>query len=163
MLLTDSREKPMAKTVLWIDDNAEERRVGRAILDGIAGVSPKVASSSEEARALLEHGGIDSVVTDILRRRPDGSIADDDGYEFCRQFIRPHFPEMPVVFHTKNLPSSFTTDEHAQYLSKWEPTSKKAIELDARLGEPHRILSRVSATLRWSNRNGRDVDEDEYG
>ena len=42
----------MAKKVLWIDDNAEERLVGRTILNGIAGVSPEVAGSSEEARTL---------------------------------------------------------------------------------------------------------------
>jgi CheY-like chemotaxis protein len=140
----------MAKTILWIDDSAEERRTGRTILDGIAGVSPKAASSSEEARDLLEQGGIDAVVTDILRRRSDGSIADDDGYTFFRDFIRPHFPEMPVVFHTKNLPSSFAIDLHAQYLSKWEPMSKKTIELDARLGEAVALYEAYADWATWS-------------
>lgn len=140
----------MPKTILWIDDSAEERRVGRTILDGIAGVSPKVAGSSEEARGLMEQGGIDAVVTDILRRRPDGSIADDDGYRFFQDFIRPHFPEMPVVFHTKNLPSSFRIDRYAQYLSKWEPTSRKAIELDARLGDAVALYEAYADWATWS-------------
>jgi CheY-like chemotaxis protein len=140
----------MAKTILWIDDSAEERRIGQTVLEGIAGVSPRVAGSSEEARNLLEQGGIDAVVTDILRRRPDGSIAGDDGYTFFQQFIRPQFPEMPVVFHTKNLPSSFTIDRHAQYLSKWEPTARKTIELDARLGDAVALYEAYADWATWS-------------
>jgi len=42
---------------------------------------------------------------------------------------------MPVVFHTKNLPSTFQADRFSQYLSKWDPLGKKAIELEVRLHE----------------------------
>jgi CheY-like chemotaxis protein len=125
----------MIKTILWIDDSAHERAAGEALLHKIGGITPRVAASSAEAKRVIEHVQVDAVVTDILRRRPDRSVSDDDGYRFFTEYLRPRFRTMPVVFHTKNLPQTFDTDEHSQYLSKWETPAKKAIELKCRLGE----------------------------
>lgn len=99
----------MTKTVLWIDDSAEERAAAASMLAGVEGVVPEFASSSVEACRILETQGVDAIVTDILRRNPDRSVAKDDGYQFFQEYIRPTFPTMPVIFHMKNLPSSFET------------------------------------------------------
>lgn len=123
------------KTVLWIDDAAEERVAGEALLRQIDGIAPRVASSSAEAQRIIEEDLVDAVVTDIMRRKPNRSVSDDDGYRFFNDYLRPCFPIMPVLFHTKNLPHTFSTDEHSQYLSKWEPPTKKAIELEIRLAD----------------------------
>lgn len=103
----------MKKTVLWIDDSADERAAGEVLLRQIDGIDPKVATSSNEARLVMENNSIDAVITDILRRRSGRSVSDDDGYNFFVDYIRPHFPSMPVIFHTKNLPhtsSRFTKE-----------------------------------------------------
>ena len=110
----------MVKTVLWIDDSADERAVGEALLRKIGGITPLVAASTAEAKRVIQDIRPDAVVTDILHRRPDRSVSDDDGYRFFTDYLRPNFPTMPVVFHTKNLPQTFAADEYSQYLSKWE-------------------------------------------
>lgn len=136
------------KTVLWIDDSPQERAAGEALLRKVGGITPRVAASSDEAKRVIEHVRVDAVVTDILRRRPDRSVSDDDGYRFFTDYLRPEFPTMPVVFHTKNLPQTFTGDEHTQYLSKWESPAVKVTELEFRL--PYRIrLFEAYADWAW--------------
>ena len=56
---------------------------------------------------------------------------------------------MPVLFHTKNLPQTFDTDEHSQYLSKWEPPTKKAIELKCRLVEELQLYEACADLGTW--------------
>ena len=123
----------MEKTVLWIDDSPREQQEGLAILSSISGINPRTARSSEEAREILERWPVDAVVSDILRRDPNGRPSDDDGHEFFKDYIRPTFPRLPVIFHTKNARGTVKIDEHSQYLAKWEPATKKAIELEFRL------------------------------
>jgi CheY-like chemotaxis protein len=127
----------MTKAVLWIDDSSEHRTLGREMLLQIGGITPYTAASSSEAREILETTTVHAVVTDILRRRPDRSISDDDGARFFREYIRSHplFQDLPVLFHTKNLPDTFTTDGISQYPSKWDSPAKKAIELETRLND----------------------------
>ena len=137
------------KTVLWIDDSADERATGEALLRKVDGITPIVAASSDDARRVLERAPVDAVITDILRRRADRSVSDDDGYRFFAEYLRPHFPTMPVLFHTKNLPHTFSTDEHSQYLSKWEPPAKKAIELEARLAEVVQLYEAFADWMTW--------------
>ena len=139
----------MTKTVLWIDDSADERAAGKALLREIGGITPRVAASSDEAKRVIEDIPVDAVITDILRRRPDRSVSDDDGYRFFADYLRPRFPRMPVIFHTKNLPHTFNTDEHSQYLSKWEPPAKKAIELEVRLADAVRLYEAFADWATW--------------
>lgn len=139
----------MMKTVLWIDDSAEERAAGEALLRQIDGIVPRVASSSAEAKRVIEDMPVDAVITDILRRRPDRSVSDDDGYRFFAEYLRPRFPTMPVMFHTKNLPHTFATDEHSQYLSKWEPPAKKTIELEVRLADAVQLYEAFADWMTW--------------
>jgi hypothetical protein len=123
------------KTVLWIDDSRAELQQGLAMLAQIDGLSGRGAGSSEDAKEILERYPVDAIVTDILRRHPNGTPSQDDGYEFVQGFVRSHFPDMPVVFHTKNAPASFELDSRSQYLAKWELPAKKAVELEVRLAE----------------------------
>lgn len=146
------------KTVLWIDDSEEERANGEAILRSINGITPRVAASSEQARRLMEEVPVDAVVTDILRRRADRSVSDDDGYKFVVDYLRPRFPNMPVLFHTKNLPHTFALDEHSQYLSKWETAAKKAIELEVRLAEAVRLYEAFADWTTWERIEPRLVE-----
>ncbi|MBI4179157.1 restriction endonuclease [bacterium] len=148
----------MTKSVLWIDDSAEERAAGEALLRGVGGITPRLAASSDEARRVLETIRVDAVITDILRRRPDRSVAADDGYRFFREYIRRRFPTLPVLFHTKNLPSTFDTDEHSQYLSKWEPPAKKAIELEVRLTDTVRLYEAYADWATWQRIEPRLVE-----
>jgi CheY-like chemotaxis protein len=148
----------MTKTILWIDDSAEERAAGESILRQIRGITPRVAASSDEARTLMEEASVDAVVTDILRRRPDRSVSDDDGYRFFVDYLRPRFPHMPVLFHTKNLPHTFAVDEHSQYLSKWEPSAKKAIELEVRLGDAVQLYEAFADLMTWERIEPRLVE-----
>jgi CheY-like chemotaxis protein len=127
------------KTVLWIDDAADQRDVGARMLKSIGGVAAELAASSDEAKRILKSRPVDAVVTDLLRRNSDRSVSKDDGYAFFRDFIRPGFPTLPVIFHTKNLPSSFETDEHSQYLSKWDVVGMTEIELETRLADVVRL------------------------
>jgi CheY-like chemotaxis protein len=137
------------KTVLWIDDSQEERAAGKALLSQIIGITARVAASSDEARNIIEEHRVDAVVTDILRRRPDTSVSDDDGYRFFTEFLRPRFPTMPVLFHTKNFPHTFSVDEHSQYLSKWESPAKKAIELEVRLADVVQLYEAFADWMTW--------------
>ncbi len=105
------------KTVLWIDDSAEERTKGKALLHEIGGIEPLVASCSHEAKQMLSNSHVDAVVTDILHRGPDGSVSDDNGYRFFDDYTRRYFPDMLVVFHTKNSPQ-VRMDGHCKYLCK---------------------------------------------
>jgi CheY-like chemotaxis protein len=137
----------MTKTVLWIDDSAEERAAGEALLHRVGGITPVLAASSDEASKVLQERRVDAIITDILRRNPDRSVAADDGYRFFREHVRREFPTLPVLFHTKNLPSTFEVDEHSQYLSKWESPAKKAIELEVRLSD---IVQLYEAYADWA-------------
>ncbi len=123
----------MRKTVLWIDDDADEREFAGEVLAELSGIQYFVVGSSDQARQVLESESVDAVVTDILRRRADRSISTDDGYEFFRSFIRPSWSQLPVIFHTKNMPGSFEVDDRSHYLSKWEERAKKSIELETLL------------------------------
>jgi len=127
----------LKKTVLWIDDVAEQREFGHQVLKRLPGVRPFVVASSAEARAVLETEHVDAVVTDILRRHE--SRPDVDGYQFFLSDIRPGWPSMPVVFHTKNLPDTFQTDDASYYLSKWEEPAKKTVELEMLLHDRVRL------------------------
>ena len=108
------------KAILWIDDSLAEHEAGRRMLAPVAGAECAFAVSSTEAESILTSRRIDCVVTDILRRNPDRSVSADDGYRFFQRFLRPRWPTLPVIFHTKNLPSTFQIDGHSQYLSKWD-------------------------------------------
>jgi CheY-like chemotaxis protein len=125
----------MQKSVLWIDDNSDVLAEGAAILRQVGGITPILASSSQDAKNVLATTQVDAIVTDILRRNPDRSIALDDGYRFFREHVRPTFPALPVIFHTKNLPSTFQIDDRSEYLSKWDSPAKKLNELEARLAD----------------------------
>jgi CheY-like chemotaxis protein len=137
------------KNVLWIDDSEVEREAGLHLLNAISGVRGRSAASSSEARQILDSTHVDAVVTDILRRGPNGSVSEDDGYRFFREYLRPQFPTLPVIFHTKNLPTSFSVDEHSQYLSKWEPLEKKSIELDVRLADAVALYEAFADWATW--------------
>lgn len=139
----------MMKTVLWIDDSPQERAAGEALLSKIGGITPRVAASSTEAKRVIESIQVDAVVTDVLRRRPDRSVSDDDGYRFFTDYLRPQFRTMPVVFHTKNLPETFATDEHSQYLSKWDTPAHKVTELEFRLMYKIRLYEAFADWAPW--------------
>jgi hypothetical protein len=139
----------MTKTVLWIDDSAEERAAGEALLHQVEGINPLLAASSDEARKVLRERRVDAIITDILRRNPDRSVATGDGYRFFREYIRPEFPTLPVLFHTKNLPSTFDVDENSEYLSKWESPAKKAIELEVRLSDRVQLYEAFADWSTW--------------
>ncbi len=123
----------MYRSVLWIDDSQTEREAAGRMLNNLDGVRLWTAGSSSAAAEILKNEEIHCVVTDILRRNADRGVLQDDGYQFFTTVIRPQMPTLPVIFHTKNLPSSFAVDSYSQYLSKWDSEDKKAIELEARL------------------------------
>lgn len=125
----------MHRTVLWIDDSRTEHDSATRMLSQVAGVNLLHAFSSREAEALLVERDVQCVVTDILRRDAVGRPSNDDGYRFVHEWLRPRYQTLPVLFHTKNLPSSFSLDGASQYLSKWDDESKKTIELETRLTE----------------------------
>jgi len=125
----------MNRGVLWIDDSRAEREAAGRMLSRLDGVRLWTAGSSAAAEKILQNEEIHCVVTDILRRDSDGDVSQDDGYEFFKNVIRPQQPTLPIIFHTKNLPSSFAVDDHSQYLSKWDPEDKKAIEIKTRISE----------------------------
>lgn len=122
------------------------------MLQHIAGVTPIVVASSVQAQEILDSEIIHAVVTDILRRNGDGSLSSDDGYSFFRGYIRKRddLAALPVIFHTKNLPGSFQPDEYAQYLSKWESSAKKEIELEARLGASVKLYEAYADKTAWT-------------
>jgi len=138
------------RTVLWIDDSPVEREAGERMLAHLDGVQCVLAGSSAEAESILKSRQVDCVVTDILRRKPDRTIANDDGYAFFRDKIRPTWPHIPVIFHTKNLPSTFACDGNAQYLSKWDPEFKKAIELEPRISEATKLYDAFADRTVWA-------------
>jgi CheY-like chemotaxis protein len=140
----------MKKSVLWIDDNPAEHEAARRMLEPIEGLDYFFASSSREAENILSSRQADCVVTDILRRNPDRSVSADDGYAFVRTILRPRLPMLPVIFHTKNLPGTFAIDDHAQYLSKWDPEEKKAIELERRLSASARLYEAFADHGVWT-------------
>ena len=123
----------MRRNILWIDDNTVEREAAQRMLRRLEGVQLWAVPSSSEAERILVNDDVHCVVTDILRRDSHGRPSHDDGYAFFKSVIRVQKPALPVIFHTKNLPTSFRVDLHSQYLSKWEPEDKKAIELEMRL------------------------------
>jgi CheY-like chemotaxis protein len=148
----------MPKSVLWIDDSDEERNAAHRMLFSIKGIHLTTVLSSAEAKAVLEQTEIDCVVTDILRRNPDRSVSSDDGHKFFTTYIRPNWPKLPVIFHTKNLPNTFEIDDYAQYLSKWEPEEYKSIELEVRLNELVRLYDAFADERAWSKIENRLVE-----
>jgi CheY-like chemotaxis protein len=138
------------RTVLWIDDSLALRKAAQRMLSHMEGVECLVAESSGEAEAITSSRRIDCVVTDILRRNADQSVSKDDGYVFFRDILRPQWPTLPVIFHTKNLPTSFAVDAYSQYLSKWEPEEKKAIELEPRLSEAVKLYDAFAHEAVWA-------------
>lgn len=139
----------MPKTVLWIDDSTAELDQGRKILSGIAGINTRTATSSEEAREILEGWSVDAVISDIVRRDRTGRPTGDDGYDFFATYIRTRFPKMPVIFHTKNAPGAFEVDDYSQYLAKWESPAKKAIELEVRLADSVSLYESFADWATW--------------
>jgi CheY-like chemotaxis protein len=123
----------MQRNILWIDDSNAEREAAKRMLQHLDGVRLRTVPSSSEAERVLLNEDVHCIVTDILRRDSSGQPSLDDGYAFFKSVIRVQNPTLPVIFHTKNLPTTFEVDLHSQYLSKWEPEEKKAIELEARL------------------------------
>lgn len=123
----------MQRNVLWIDDSNAEREAAKRMLHHLDGVRLRTVPSSSEAERVLLNEDVHCIVTDILRRDSNGRPSEDDGYGFFKSVIRVQNPTLPVIFHTKNLPTTFEVDLHSQYLSKWESEEKKAIELEARL------------------------------
>lgn len=140
----------MPKSVLWIDDSTDERAEGNVILRQIGGIIPISAASSQEAERVLATTHVDAVITDILRRHKDGSIGQDDGYSFFREYIRPRFPTLPVLFHTKNLPSTFQIDDHSEYLSKWDARGMKVNELEVRLADKLLLYDAHADLAAWN-------------
>lgn len=142
------------RSVLWIDDKSTELEAARRMLASLPGMKMTLltARSSEEAAEILLDASkeIHVVVTDILRRPLDGKPSTDDGYEFFRERIRRDWPTLPVVFHTKNLPGSFETDEYSQYLSKWDSETFKAAELERRLSDIEVIYDRFADEGTWA-------------
>lgn len=120
------------------------------MLSGLDGVNCVVADSSREAEVVMNSQRIDCIVTDILRRSTDGDVSSDDGYAFFRDVVRPVRPTLPVIFHTKNLPTSFAVDAYSQYLSKWEPEDKKAIELEPRINEAVKLYDAFAHEAVWA-------------
>lgn len=138
------------RTVLWIDDSLAERDAGLRILSRIDGIECILAESSGQAEAIMASRQVDCVVTDILRRNPDRSISVDDGYAFFRDRLRPKWPALPVIFHTKNLPSSFEVDSYSQFLSKWDTEEMKAIELEHRVSEAVKLYDAFAHEAIWA-------------
>lgn len=142
------------RTILWIDDNQGELDAARRMLTAVPSLDLNLltASRSDDAGKILFSSTqlVDVVVTDILRRYTDGSVSSDDGYSFFRSEIRPRYPTMSVIFHTKNLPGSFDVDRNSQYLSKWESESFKAIELERRLSAIDPIFDAFADHSAWA-------------
>jgi CheY-like chemotaxis protein len=138
------------RVVLWIDDSRAHREAGQRMLSRIGGIECLLADSSSQAAAMMGSRRVDAVVTDILRRYADGSISTDDGYAFFRNYIRSRWPVLPVIFHTKNLPTSFAVDAHSQYLSKWDSEEMKAIELEPRLSEEIKLYDAFAHEAIWA-------------
>ena len=65
---------------------------------------------------------------------------------------------VPVIFHTKNLPNSFETDEHSQYLSKWDDVEKKEIELESRLADVVNLYDAFADLATWNRIEPRLVE-----
>ncbi len=138
------------RIVLWIDDSRAQREAGQRMLSRIDGIECLFAESSSQAAAVMASRRVDAVVTDILRRYEDISISTDDGYAFFRDYIRPRWTVLPVIFHTKNLPTSFAVDAHSQYLSKWDTEEMKAIELEPRLSEAVKLYDAFAHEAIWA-------------
>lgn len=138
------------RTVLWIDDDPAQRSFGRRALASLAGIRCLLASSSAEAREILSATSVDALVTDILRRDSRGAPSADDGHRFVVEYVRPKWPTLPVVYHTKNLPGTFTLDPHAQLLSKWEDEALKAVELERRLADVTALYEAFADESIWA-------------
>ncbi|MEQ1949111.1 MAG: restriction endonuclease [Bryobacteraceae bacterium] len=110
-----------------------EREAAARMLRGVQGFRLWTAVGSSDAREILKNEDIHCVVTDILRRNAARDVLEDDGYTFFSNVLRPWKPTLPVIFHTKNLPTTFAVDPYSQYLSKWDSEDKKTIELETRL------------------------------
>lgn len=74
--------------LLVVDDNPEFREILRAHLEAI-GHRTVLADNGEQGLAILERGGIDMVLTDILMPKRDG-------IEVLREAKR-RWPSLPVV------------------------------------------------------------------
>ncbi len=140
----------MKKIILWIDDSLDEHEAARRMLRPIEGLECIFARSSDEAEDVFSSHQVDCVVTDILRRNRDRSVSSDDGYVFFRNVLRPRSLILPVIFHTKNLPSTFVIDDCAQFLSKWDPEEKKGIELERRLSKSVRLYEAFADHGVWT-------------
>jgi CheY-like chemotaxis protein len=139
-----------SRAVLWIDDKQEELDAGKRMLKDVPGLILHTARSSPEAKEILNQILVDTIVTDILRRNADGSVSEeDDGFEFFERFIRPQFPTLPVIFHTKNMPSTFHRDSFSQYLSKWDSEVLKAVELETRLHATTQLYEAFADEAIW--------------
>jgi len=123
------------RTVLWVDDDPSQRAFGERALSELKGIRCVLAGSSGDAEATLASTAVDALVTDILRRDSRGAPPADDGYRFVVDYLRPRWPMLPVLYHTKNLPQTFKLDSHSQFLSKWDNEELKAIELERRLAD----------------------------
>lgn len=75
-------------TILIIDDNADLGMVLRAHLQA-AGHRPLVVDSARAGLALIEDGGIELVITDIL-------MPEVDGIEVVRS-VKRRWPALPVI------------------------------------------------------------------
>jgi hypothetical protein len=120
------------------------------MLSRIEGINCVAAGSSREAEVVMSSRRVDCIVTDILRRNTDGEVSSDDGYAFFRDVVRPGRPTLPVIFHTKNLPTGFAVDAYSQYLSKWESEDKKAIELEPRISEAVKLYDAFAHEAVWA-------------
>ena len=138
----------MERIVLWIDDSEDQRDSAREMLGSILRIRLLLAEDSTKAEKFLNDEHVNCVVTDIMRRSAE-SVAVNEGYEFFREFIRPRWPTMPVIFHTKNLPWSFEVDAASQYLSKWDPIPLKKIELEGRVCDSVRLYEAFCDHSRW--------------
>jgi len=75
-------------TILVIDDNIDFSAILRAHLTA-AGHQPVVVQAARDGIALIEQGGVDLVLTDIL-------MPDVDGIEVLRS-VKRRWPGLPVV------------------------------------------------------------------
>jgi len=136
------------RKVLWIDDDPAQLESAVVMLAGVDRVHLMAVDSSDAARNVLDSAQVDCIVTDIMRRTASG-LHLNEGQDFVRQYVRPAWPEMPVIYHTKNLPWTFEVDDHSQYLSKWESLDLKKIELEARIADSIRLYEAFVDHNRW--------------
>jgi CheY-like chemotaxis protein len=96
-------------SVLFVDDDADERRLYADYFDGRPDISPVTVESAAQALDELARTRIDCVVTD--------SVVTDDGESLVEVLDRRH-PDVPVLLYSGRSPATLPVDAGDGYLQK---------------------------------------------